>query len=111
VVDDAQWLTARRPAYSRSTLGDPGRQHRLPGTREVCSELARASQLSVEPLGRRDARIPLESVRGAPRRAGSQRIIAETRESAAILSFQRARRPSSPAGLAARRAPPQDGGA
>ena len=102
VVDDAQWLdgaSARVLAFdARRLLAD--RIVLVFATREVRSELARFPQLSVEPLGRRDARILLESVLAARLdEPVLERIIAETGGNPlAILELPRGLSPAQLAG-------------
>src|SRR5258706_11161498 len=81
LVDDAQWLdgaSARALAFvARRLLAE--RIAPPFATREVGSGLARFPQLSVEPLGRRDARALLESVLAARLdEAVLGRVLAET---------------------------------
>ena len=81
MVDDAQWLdgaSARALAFvAHRLLAD--RIALVFATRDVGSGLARFPQLHVEPLGRRDARVLLESVLASRLdEAVLARIIAET---------------------------------
>jgi DNA-binding CsgD family transcriptional regulator len=102
VVDDAQWLdgaSARVLAFgARRLLAD--RIMLVFATREVGSDLARFPRLSVEPLGRRDARTLLESV--LPARLDEpvlERIVAETGGNPlAILELPRGLSPAQLAG-------------
>jgi DNA-binding CsgD family transcriptional regulator/tetratricopeptide (TPR) repeat protein len=102
VIDDAQWLdgasaralafVARRLVAERIALAF--------GTRAVGSVLARFPELRVEPLGRRDARVLLESALAARLdESVLERIIAETGGNPlAILELPRGLTPAQLAG-------------